>query len=388
MDVLILSCGTGGGHNSAARALREELERRGHRAELLNPYDLKSEALAQKINDSYIEMVQKAPGLFGAVYNAGQLYRKLPCRSPVYHVNRHMVPVMAQYFAAHHYDVVISTHLYPAEILTNMKCRGIGLPKTIFVATDYVCIPFTEETDCDACVIPAKDLAPDFAGRGLPKEKLLPLGIPTRRAFAERQSKEQARGQLGLDAEKTTILVAGGSMGGGRIRDPIRALADAVSRRPDVQLVVVCGSNGELYRELTALKPAHTLVIGFTGEMAPLMRAADLFITKPGGLSSTEAAVCGVPILHTAAIPGCELCNAAYFASHGMSVLCREPEEVPARAMELLADPKARARMVERQRAMFDGLAASRVCALAERMAAMPPQRPFRLDRQETMPHC
>lgn len=368
MDALILSCGTGGGHNAAASAIQEELQRIGHRTTILNPYVLKSETLSQKINDSYIEMVQKAPGLFGAVYTAGQLYRKLPCRSPVYYVNRHMVPVMEQYLSAHHYDIVFTTHLYPAEILTNMKRHGIEIPKTIFVATDYVCIPFTEETDCDAYIIPAKDLAPDYVRRGLPEEKLHPLGIPTSRVFAEKRSKAEARMRLNLDLDKTTLLITGGSMGGGKIKDTIDILIDAVSQRSDMELIIVCGNNKELYRELTSPQPNHTVVLGYTEDMACLMQAADLFITKPGGLSSTEAAVCGVPILHTAAIPGCELYNAEYFNSHNMSALCHNPKEIAMRAMELLADSEKCDAMVECQHTMFDGSAAARICDFAEKL--------------------
>lgn len=87
MDALILSCGTGGGHNAAASAVAEELTRCGHRAMLLNPYTLYSEGLAEKINNFYIKPVQKAPTAFGAVYSAGQLYRRLPVHSPVYYRN-------------------------------------------------------------------------------------------------------------------------------------------------------------------------------------------------------------------------------------------------------------------------------------------------------------
>lgn len=207
MDALILSCGTGGGHNSAAKAILQELQSRGHRATMLNPYTLQSDALARRINNTYITMARKTPRLFGAVYTAGQLYRKLPCRSPVYYVNRRMVPVMERYLSEHSYDTVFMTHLYPAEILTNMKNRGIRIPKTVFVATDYVCTPFTEETDCDAYVIPAKDLAPDYVRRGIPEEKLHPYGIPTSREFSENQSKADARRCLNLDSDKKYLLI-------------------------------------------------------------------------------------------------------------------------------------------------------------------------------------
>lgn len=370
MEALILSCGTGGGHNSAAKALVEELQRRGHKARMLNPYTLFSRELAQKIDSSYISMVQKKPRLFGAVYRAGQLYRKLPVRSPVYYVNRGMVPIMNNYLHKHHFDVIITTHLYPAEILTNLRDRGLPLPKTIYVSTDYVCIPFTEETECDAYVIPAPDLAADYAQRGLPAEKLHPFGIPTARAFARPETKAQARARLHLDPDKRYVLVAGGSMGGGTIRKTLRALQKALAASPDTVLLMVCGNNRTLYEELAPQQGRNLLVVGHTGDMAGYMRAADLFVTKPGGLSSTEAAVCGVPLLHAAGIPGCETYNARYFAAHGMSAACKNPADTAAHVKDLLAHPETGAEMVRRQRELFDGAAAARICDFAQDLVA------------------
>lgn len=114
MDALILTCGTGGGHNAAASAIAEELTRRGHRAVILNPYTLKSGRLAERIDRAYISLAQRAPTVFGAVYCAGELYNKLPCRSPVYFINRKMIPVMEEYLSRESFDVVIMTHLFPA----------------------------------------------------------------------------------------------------------------------------------------------------------------------------------------------------------------------------------------------------------------------------------
>lgn len=368
METLILSCGTGGGHNSAARAILEEVQRRGDKAVLLNPYTLYSIKLAQTIDTSYISMVQKRPRLFGAMYRAGQLYRSLPVRSPVYHVNRWMVPIMEEYLRQNHFDIVITTHLYPAEIMTNLQDRGAAVPKTIFVSTDYVCIPFTEETECDAYVIPAKDLAPDYVRRGIPAEKLYPLGIPTKAAFAGGETKAEARRRLHLDPDKRYALVAGGSMGGGTIRQTIRALMETLSGSPDTVLILVCGNNRNLYEELAPQARDNILVVGHTDDMAGYLRASDLFVTKPGGLSSTEAAVCGIPILHTAGIPGCETYNADYFSAHGMSVACQDPQEAAARAAALLADPEQCAEMVRRQHERFDGGAAGRICDFARQM--------------------
>ncbi len=155
-------------------------------------------------------------------------------------------------------------------------------------------------------------------------------------------------------------------MGGGTIRETIELLMEGIAHRQDTALIIVCGSNKNLYTELNAEQPPNTIVVGYTEDMACLMRACDLFITKPGGLSSTEAAVCGVPILHTAAIPGCELYNAEYFSIHGMSCLCRDPNEIATQAIKLLSDPEICAAMVERQHAVLDGASAARICRFAE----------------------
>ncbi len=155
-------------------------------------------------------------------------------------------------------------------------------------------------------------------------------------------------------------------MGGGTIRETIKQLIEGIAHRKDTGLIIVCGNNKDLYTELNAGQLENTIVVGYTEKMACLMRACDLFITKPGGLSSTEAAVCGVPILHTAAIPGCELYNAEYFSAHGMSSLCRAPSEIVACAMAILSNPEICAAMVERQHAILDGAAAARICRFAE----------------------
>ena len=83
MRVLILSCSTGGGHNAAAHAIEEEMKRRGHTVTVLDPYELKGRNLDHKVGDFYIHLVQRAPSLFGAAYRMGELYRRLPWRSPV-----------------------------------------------------------------------------------------------------------------------------------------------------------------------------------------------------------------------------------------------------------------------------------------------------------------
>ena len=126
MKAIILSCGTGGGHNAAGLAVKEELESRGHSVLMLNPYSLKSERTERIINQVYIKTVQKAPRVFGAVYALGNAYRRLPFRPPVYFVNGGMAKRLDMFFKEEKPDIVIMPHVFPAEIITNMKSLGIN----------------------------------------------------------------------------------------------------------------------------------------------------------------------------------------------------------------------------------------------------------------------
>lgn len=366
MEALILSCGTGGGHNSAGKAVAEELKRRNHRAVMINPYKLRSKKLAGSINNAYIHLAQKEPRIFGAVYGAGQLYRKLPFRSPVYFINRCMMSDLKEYMSKNHFDIVIMTHLFPAEIITNMKNCGISVPKSVFIATDYTCIPFTEETQCDAYVIPSAGLSNEYINKGIAEDKLYPLGIPVQNKFSEKENRFEVRKKLGLDLNKKYILVSGGSMGGGKIRKAIKLLCSVITNSENTELIVVCGNNKKLYDKIKSGGYSKVTVVGYTEQMADYLKAADLFVTKPGGLSSTEAAVCGIPILHTAAIPGCETRNAEFFAKNGMSKLCSLSKKSLSDALKIIDDETACSEMAKNQLNIINQSAASDICNLAE----------------------
>lgn len=374
MEALILSCGTGGGHNSAGKAAMEELNRRNHHAVMMNPYTLCGGHLAKRIDRTYIVTAQKAPKAFGTIYGAGELYRKLPFRSPVYYANWGMVSRMRRYLEENHYDIVIMPHLFPAEILTCMKRHGMEIPKTIFIATDYCCIPFTEETECDAYVIPAQDLACDFSERGIPDERLHPFGIPVSRGFTEVRSREDARLRLGLAPDRKYILIAGGSIGAGKIHKLIELLVSARQKKCNqsaekTELIVICGNNRELYGKLEKDCGQQAMIIGHTDHVADYLWASDLYITKPGGLSSTEAAVCGIPLVHMPPIPGCETHNAFYFQERGMSVSCEAVEKDAEEIFGLLDREGACAAMVKEQQKNISKDAAARICELAEKLA-------------------
>lgn len=370
MDALILSCSTGGGHNAAGCAVKEELERRGHRAVMLDPYSLAGHHWDDRVAQGYIRMAQRTPNLFGRVYRLGDLYRQLPIHSPVYEVNQTMCRTMQRFLDNYHFDVILMPHVYPAEILTCMKDRGITIPKTIFIATDYVCIPFTEEVKCDYYITPCPELNSDFVCRGIEAEKLVPAGIPVRREFYEEISREEAIRTLGLDESKRYLLLTGGSIGAGDMEKTMKLLSLYLVNHPEDRLIAICGNNRTLHERLErqhGRNPAIRLLAS-TKQMGLYMRACSAFLSKPGGLSSTEAAVLGTPLIHISPIPGCEIKNLTFFDEHGMSLAVGDDLwKLPA-ALELIRDPAVVSRLVENQRTCIPRSAAADICDLAERI--------------------
>ena len=201
-----------------------------------------------------------------------------------------------------------------------MKRKGILRQKTVAIATDYTSIPFWEETECDYYVIPHEDLINEFVSRGIPREKLLPWGIPVREKFGRRLGGKKAREICQLPQDGLIYLVMSGSMGFGKIQIFVLELARRLKENEEI--VVICGNNKKLEETLKRelRRDRRVRILGFTEQVAEYMEACDVIFTKPGGLSSTEAAVSRIPIIHTNPIPGCENRNLEFFEERHMSI--------------------------------------------------------------------
>lgn len=371
MEVLILSCGMGGGHNSAGQAVADELRRRGHEVMFLNAYDLKGKKTASVINNLYICIAQRVPRLFGVIYFLGDAYRRLPIHSPVYWANGKMAKYLEPLLRSHRFDAIVATHTFPAQTLTKMKREGKTLPPTFFVATDYTCTPFEEESDCDYTVIPSPELRDEFCRYGFDGSRILSFGIPVRAEFAAEESRAEARRKLGWEENQFVMLLSGGSIGAGKIAASIAALRPFLAEDGTRRLIVICGNNRRLYERLRkqCAGCGQITVLERTEQMADFMHGCDVFISKPGGLSSTEAAAAGVPLIHISPIPGCETRNFRFFADHGMSIPVRSPRRELRKAVETLCSPAAADAMRQAQRDNLDRFSTARLCDLIEHTA-------------------
>ena len=239
MKVLILSCSTGGGHNAAAYAIEEQLLKEGHVAIVLDHLELAGERVSKDVGELYVNTVKTVPYVFGKVYQLGMTVSHLVKRSPVYYANGLVAHYLERYLRERHFDAIVMPHLFPAEAITYLKRQGVKLPLTVFIATDYTCIPFTEETDCDYYIIPHEELTREYVKRGIPKEKLIGLGIPVSGKFVRNISKSDARFRLRLTGLEKLYLVAGGSMGAGDVARLAEELYRKCAKRDGIILSLI-----------------------------------------------------------------------------------------------------------------------------------------------------
>ena len=364
MNVLLLSCSTGEGHNHCAKAVRQALEAMGHHTDFFDMLHLFGEPGPVSMESLLNRISTKIPNLFGLMYKAGEKVSALGVTSPVYLVNTNYGRRLCDLINEKEYDAVVCSHLFPMETLTfirrhyQMKARCYG------ILSDYTCIPFLAETDLDGYFLPHELVHQECGRAGMPSDRLIVTGMPVADTFRHCMTKPEARKKLGIPSKAKVYLIMTGGIGCG---DAI-SLCDTLLKLPDEDAVicVLAGRNQELLDRLNDKYGARSEVmpVAFTDQVHIYMRAADVLLSKAGGISSAEAAVINVPIVHTMMIPGVETQNAAFFHRLGMSLVADTNEEAARFADRIVYDGKTGARMLASQRANMPPDGAERIAAI------------------------
>ena len=360
MKVLVLSCGTGGGHNSAAKAIVNELNNNNVIADFKEYLDIINPRVRNLVNNLYIKSTTGKGRIFKRVYKIGTFYDNTNLKSPVYALNSLAKKKLYDYIKANNYDYVATTHLFAAQALTRIKKEHNDI-HFIEICTDYTYIPFWRETNPDYIVVPHKDLIHDFEKKGVNKDKIIPLGIPVYKEFSMDLKKEECYNELNLDKTKKYTLIMTGSMGFGNTVQ----IVEELSKKVNTTNIVICGNNKKLQEQL---KNRYTLdkviPIGFTDKICKYMKISEVLLTKPGGLTTTEAGTINIPIIHTMPIPGCENCNADFFEKRGMSKKCDTIEEICEETQKIINNESIRNQMIENQKKYIDKHTCEKICNL------------------------
>ena len=359
MRVLILTCNTGGGHNAVAAALAESFRRLGVSSDTADGLSFISQKVSRFVSKWHTRFYRRYPKLYKAGYMSAENDAESNDRdNPVYRYMARGARRLDRAIQDGGYDAVVCVHVIPAMMMTELRRQHETGPVFCFVATDYTCSPTVGGCTPDVCVIPHEELAEEFVSCGIARETLLAAGIPVRAVFRERGDRTAARSELALPPEGRHIVLMSGSIGCGPMADIAAELEKRMERGDFAS--VLCGSNRQMLYALRRRGFRRVEAVGFTNQVHRYMDSADVLVSKPGGISITEAGTRGTPLLLADMVGGCETRNQEFFHAHGWAETC-QPEDMADAALALLDRPERRQALVAQQHRDFDGLAADRV---------------------------
>ena len=367
MRILILTCATGGGHLRAAAAL-EKYIRDTTDHEVIQMDFLKSigKLLDKTVCDSYLFMAKKIPNVFGHFYRKtnedSALADLLPRSSEL--ISWQLLPHIQEADP----DVIISVHPFATEMISGLKGEKKVTCPLICIMTDYGVHKAWLAPNVDAYVVASDHMVDELRRCGVEAEKINPYGIPVHDVFFDKQDQATLLQEMGLEPHVPTVLFMAGSMGVSNILELYNSLCASPL---ELQMILITGNNKKLYdlfSEQVKTSPKKTVLLGFTKEVERYMHASDLIVTKPGGLTVSEALACNLPLAVFDAIPGQEEDNANFLQIHDMGVRISN-DNFSAVISSLIEHKERLRRMRENCRSFDKSRANENIVALAEKLA-------------------
>jgi processive 1,2-diacylglycerol beta-glucosyltransferase len=343
--VLFLYISPSSGHQHAADAVREALKLLEPTWETLgiDSFSYAYPKIGKLIAKAYLEVLRRTPALWNYVYDNPDV--ETATREIREVLNLISGPKMQNLVQRHTPEVLVCTQAVPCSVFAAEKRRGeLSIP-LIAVVTDFAIHSYWVYKEVDLYCVSSEEARKDLIRYGIEAARIVVTGIPISPKFLKHQRKDIVRNRLGLSVQRPTVLVMGGSQGMGPLQETIDKLLDL-----DVQCLVATGLNRELFRLLrkTHGSDSRVRLFGYTRRIHMLMEAADLLITKPGGLTTSEALAKNLPMILTSPIPGQEERNARYLEKQGVAERAETPEDIAALTRTLLQTPARFQRMIDR----------------------------------------
>jgi processive 1,2-diacylglycerol beta-glucosyltransferase len=375
--LVLLSVSAGAGHVRAAQAIAAAAEAADPsvRVTQLDVLDHVPGSFRKLYGESYIELVERLPLLWAYLYqrtdqrNARSVFDRL--RRGVERVNTRALWREIEKLAP---DALVCTHFLPAELLARRIRKGERTPPVWVQVTDFDVHGLWMHEGLDGYFVANDEVAWRLADRGLARGRIHVTGIPVMPRFAQPLERATCAAELGLDPARFTVAMMAGGGGVGSLD----TLAErALSLPHDMQVVALAGRNEELLARLQALAqrhPGRLWPLGFTRTVERVMSCADLVVTKPGGLSTSECLAKGLPMLLVSPIPGQEERNADYLLESGAALIALDTASFEFKLDALMRHPDRLRTMGQRAAAIARPHAARDVAGAV--LADMASRRP------------
>ena len=343
--VLIFSASAGTGHVKAAEALAKTfaMDPRVETVEHKDALIYTNKLFRDVYSKLYLQLIRSAPQVLGWVYKSSdepwktdQLRLRLDRLSamPLVKFIRNFRP-----------DITVCTHFMPVGIISHLISRGMLDAHLSIVVTDLDMHAMWLSRVFHRYFVAIEETKVHLDVLGLPPERVTVSGIPVDPSFADPVDRAEIRYQNHLDPDKITLLISAGAFG---VTPAEFVVARLLQMRHDVQGIVICGRNDELRHRLKEMLAPHAQrfkVIGYTDKMQDFMKISDLFIGKPGGMTTAESLACSLPMIIVDPIPGQEERNSDHLLEKGCALKSNELTTLAWKIDQLLDEPDRLATM-------------------------------------------
>ena len=363
--ILVLSASVGAGHLRAAEAVELALRQVVPDATVRNidVLEMTNRLFKRVYGEFYLDLVNKAPHALGYFYDlldqpsSTGKHRSDHVRLYLQKLN---LKTFMKFLQSEPWDLVINTHFLPAEIIAHLRQKGeIDLPQ-VTATTDFETHRLWFNQPCDRYFTATHEGALYLQHWGVPAADVFTTGIPIHPVFSTPKDRKECIAKHGLADDRPIVLQLSGGFGVGPIEKLFHAL---LSVEQPIQLVTITGRNETLKDHLSKILPPNrhkVKVMGFTKEIDELMQAADLVVSKPGGLTTSEVLARGAVMVIVNPIPGQESRNSDYLLESGAAIKANNIATLGYKVNALLKDParleqlRANVQRIARPRAAFD----------------------------------
>ncbi|MFH1678748.1 MAG: glycosyltransferase [Candidatus Omnitrophota bacterium] len=323
--ILLLHISNVSGHHSASIAIENAIKIISPKTQILtlNAFNYLHPHGEGIINSFYMFVIKRMPFLWGHLYdNSYWIKKTVWIKNAIHWFNFRKLEALLNDFQP---DAVASTQAFPCGMVADFKqIKGINLP-LVAVLTDFTLHSYWLYRNVDYYITPSEEIKLKLIEKGIESNRIKALGIPFNPNFSQNLTKFEARKKLNLNGSLFTILIMGGGQGIGPIKAVVKILN---SLKLNLQGIIVCGTNKRLYSWIKKRLKSYNKNIrlfGYIKNVPELMSAADIIITKPGGITCAEALSKKLPMIIISPIPGQEANNAYYLTNQNAAIKTDKP---------------------------------------------------------------
>lgn len=342
--VLIFYASYGGGHLSAANAIKQCIEEnyKEYETKLVDCMQFVNKPINKITTTAYKEMAKKFPWVWGDFYYHSE---NGPLDRIVFESNKILSKKLLILLKEYNPDIVISTHAFANQMISYLKRKGLISCKSAVIITDFELHNqwIVGNQNTDYIFVSNLKLKEKIIELGVSENKIFITGIPISNRFSLKYNKVDIKKEFNLDSEKKVILLFGGGEFGLGREQTIEVLKAFIDNIGNMQIVAISGKNEKMKEEFNNIvkeKKAEKLVkvLDYTNQVPELMSISDLVVTKPGGLTTSESLASELPIVVINPIPGQEEENAEFLVNSGVAIWLKKDENISEKIHNLLSD--------------------------------------------------